>query len=154
MKKKEFNLETLLEIRRAQETAARQELSGSLAKQLAALNNSLEANRDLNRMMQQIAVGCAGQFSSSDREREWAIQEAQQTRCAELEAALKECERVTEVKRAAAVDAHRKCELLERLKKLRQDEAAREANRAEQCIFDELAMTRSYQASQEARFIC
>jgi flagellar export protein FliJ len=154
MKKNEFNLESLLEIRRSQETAARQELSSSLARQLAALNNSLEANRDLNRMMQQIADGSAGQFSSSDREREWAIQEAQQARCAELEAALKECERVTETKRAAAVDAHRKCELLERLKKLRQEEAAREANRAEQCMFDELAMTRSYQASREARVIC
>jgi flagellar biosynthesis chaperone FliJ len=154
MKKNEFNLETLLEVRRAQETAARQELSSSLARQLAALNNSVEAKRDLNRMMHQIAEGSAGRFSSADREREWAVQQAQQTRCAELEAALKECERITEGKRAAAVDAHRKCELLERLKKLRQDEAAREANRAEQCLFDELAMTRSYQASREASSIC
>jgi len=154
MNKNEFNLETLLEIRRMQETAARQELSSSLARQLAALNNSLEANRDLNRMMQQIATGCAGQFLSSDRERGWNIQEAQQARCVELETALKECERTTEVKRAAAVDAHRKCELLERLKKLREEEAALEANRAEQCMFDELAMTRCYQASREARVTC
>ena len=154
MKKTEFNLETLLELRRTQENAARLELSGSLARQLAALNNSVEAVRDLNRMMQQIAAGSAGRFSAAEREREWAVQQMQQRRCAELEAALKECERITETKRAAVIDAHRNCEVLERLKKLRAEEAAREETRAEQCLFDELAMTRCYQASQEASVLC
>lgn len=154
MKKKGFNLETLLEVRRAQETAARQELSASLARQIAAFNNSVEANRDLDRMMQQIAAGSVGRFSSSEREREWDVQQSHQKQCADLEAALKECERMTEAKRAAVICAHRNCELLERLKKLRQEEAALEARRVEQCLFDELAMTRSYQDSREASVIC
>jgi flagellar export protein FliJ len=154
MKKKSFNLEALLEIRRTQETAARQELSNSLARQLAALDNITEAKRDLSRMLQQFAEGDAGRFSAAGRDRQWSLQQAQQTRCAELEAALRECERITEAKRAAAIDAHRNCELLERLKRLKQEEAAREANRAEQCLFDELAMTRRYQTSREASVLC
>lgn len=154
MKSFRFPLEAVLETRRAQETEASRHLATALARQHEARARSSEAALELDEYLATMTSASAGRFSVADRERSLAVRQAQEQVCAKRRGAVEECERVTEEKRMATLQARRNRELLERLKSSRHDAWKKEAAQAEQHQLDEFAMTRRHQASQQAPVLC
>jgi flagellar export protein FliJ len=154
MKSFHFPLEVVLEARRAQEARAAQQLALALEKQLEATTRSREAMRGLNLLLAEITNGCSGRFSVADRDRSWALREVQQKLCDELRIAVQECIRLTEEKRGVVVQMRRNRKLIEHLKEARYAAWQKEAERAEQHQFDEFAMTRCHQSSQQEHALC
>jgi flagellar export protein FliJ len=149
MKAFRFSLESVLETRRVQEQSARQELALAIEKHRLAVERSREAMLALNQLLESIASESAVRFSVANRERSWSMRQAQERLCGQLRAAAQECSRHVEVKRAAAVEAKRNCELLEQLKLRHLETWRKEAAHAEQLQLDEFAMTRRHQVSKQ-----
>jgi len=154
MKSFRFPLEVVLEARRAQETEASRQFAEALEKQREGTARSEEALHALNQLLASIAIDSAGRFSVASRERSLAMRQAQEKICAELRAAAQECVQRAEEKRGAVLQARRNRELLERLKAARREAWQKDAAHAEQHQFDEFAMTRRHQASQQEHALC
>jgi len=154
MKSFHFPLDIVIEARRAQETEKRQQLALALEKQRDATARSSEAARTLDLLLQTIVTASIERFSVSNRERFWAMRQAQEKICTELLVAEQECARLTEEKRTAVLQARRNRELLERLKAARHSAWEKDAAHAEQHQFDEFAMTRRHQAAQQESALC
>jgi len=149
MKSFHFPLEVVLEVRRAQETEARQQLALALEKQREATARSHEAVRGLNLLLTAIASGCSDRFSVADRDRSWALREAQQKLCDQLRNAVRECVQLSEEKRAVLVRMRRNRKLIEHLKEARYAVWQKDVEHAEQHQFDEFAMTRRHQSGRQ-----
>jgi len=154
MKPFRFPLETVLETRRAQEEEARRQLAAALDRQRQAMARSADALRALNVLFESIASQSTGRFTVADRERSWTLRRAQEQICEQLRAAAQECGRQSEEKRGILVQMRRNRELIERLKETRFEAWRKEAERLEQLQFDEFAMTRRHQASQQDKVLC
>lgn len=146
MKPFRFNLEVVLEARRAQEEEARLQLSLALDRHREAVNRNREAVAGLSRVLDAIAAASSGRFNVADRERSSSIRQAQERICAEAQVAVQECNKIAEQKRVALMQARRDRELLERLKESKRSEWNREADRLQGLALDEFAMTRRHQA--------
>lgn len=150
MKSFSFPLEAVLEARRAQEDDARQQLASAAQQHHAALARSQDALDELNRVLESMSCASGGRFTAADRDRGLSIRRTQEKICTDLHAAAQKCGKLVEEKRAVVLQRRRDRELLERLKTARRDAWQKDADRAEQHLFDEFAMTRRHQAAQHS----
>jgi flagellar export protein FliJ len=154
MKSFRFPLEAVLDARRAQEDEAKLHFAAAMEAHRVALVRCHEAREMLNKILEAMVAATSGRFTIADRDRSLYLQQAQEKLCVELQAAAAEFARVAEEKRAVMLQTRRDRELLERLKATRRQAWQKEADRAEQHLFDEFAMTRRHQAAQKENALC
>lgn len=151
MKPFTFALQIVLETRIAQEAEMRRQLAVALEQQRHAAVREREAALGLSQALLAIETASSGRFSAAQREHLWSVRQAQEALCTTLRAALKDSARLTEEKRLSVIHARRHRELLERLKASRLATWQKEATQAEQHQFDEIAMTRGFQATRASQ---